>query len=439
VPTAAWLPCVGDFECAELKVPLDYADPGSDQIGIELVRLPASDPAHRIGSLLVNPGGPGGSGVDFVREYADIFFSSEVRARFDIVGFDPRGVGTSSPIQCGGVLPRSGFETAQDQAELTGLVDSAEQLADACRVDLRMLAHMGTANVARDLDRIRIAVGERTLTYFGLSYGTLLGALYANMYPSRVRAMVLDGALDPSLDLAGLRAGQAAGFEHELTAFLDDCAAHESCDFHSGGKTREAFRQVMAANDSADDWAAVAMMLYLDRSDWQYLAEALQMAQEGDANALGDLLGVDPSRTFDARYINEAVSYRAVTCLDFAPPGTTDAYVRLSTRLAATAPDFGAMLGLSDLACAYWPAEPVREPAPVRAAGAPLIVVVGTTGDPATPYGWSVALARELTSGVLLTRDGDGHTGYMFSGCIRELVDPYLLDLDAPPAGMVCD
>ena len=219
VPPAHWTDCGNGFLCAEIRVPRDYNVPSSGYLNLSIVRLPATDPKHRIGSIVVNPGGPGASGVDFVRQDAEAFFSTAMRKRFDIVGFDPRGVNASSPIRCIDNLdPLARLDPSPDDpAELKALVDSARSYAHQCgaRNDAT-LPYLSTDAVARDLDLIREAIGEKQITYVGFSYGTLIGALYADLYPQHIRAMVLDGAIDPTLDLEALRSGQANGFEHAL-------------------------------------------------------------------------------------------------------------------------------------------------------------------------------------------------------------------------------
>lgn len=452
----SWSDCGGGFQCGKLDVPLDYANPAGAIVRLELIRLPASDPAARIGSLVVNPGGPGASGIDFVRAAASSLFAGDLRARFDIVGFDPRGVGLSTPVRCVDELdhfvPQDAH--ADTPADVRDLDAGAKAFATGCGTqNPQLLAHLSTADVARDLDRIREALGDAKLTYVGFSYGTMIGSTYASLFPTRIRAMVLDGAVDPSLDPVVLREQQARAFEAALDRFLADCAAHVSCAFHSAGRPGAAFDALMKRIDRrpvptprldgrepvgpTQAWDGVLQSLY-SRDAWPVLAEALAEARDGDGSLL--LLLGDPlrGRRPDGGYSNLEDAYYAVTCLDWPAPRDPATYTQLAARFARIAPRFGPLIAYNDLDCAYWPVPPERVPARVSAPGAPAIVVVGSTGDPATPYAWSVSLSRQLTSSVLVTRVGEGHTGYGNSSCVAEAVNVYLVRLTPPEAGLRC-
>ncbi len=457
VPTpqpARWTDCGKGFECATITVPRDYEHPGPARVNLALTRLRATETATRIGSLLVNPGGPGGSGIDFVRENVEAF--AALRKRFDIVGFDPRGVNQSTPIRCLDTLDHfvATDPSPDNAAEHKELVAIAREFADGCqRRDPELLPFLSTANVARDLDVIRASLREETLTYLGFSYGTLIGATYAEMFPDRVRALVLDGAVDPSLDLDDIRAGQAAAFEGALDRFLADCARRPACLFHHGGRSAAAFEALMRRIESKPlpvrlfydprkvgpglAWSAVLGALYSPAA-WETLALALEQADRGDGSFL--LLISDPfrGRRKDGSYSNMVDAYEAITCLDFPASTKIADYDALAARLSRTAPHFGPLTAYNDLACAFWAVPAERDPAPLRAKGAPPIVVVGSTGDPATPYAWSKALAKQLDSGVLITRKGEGHTAYLLSACISRAVDAYLIDLKVPKDGLAC-
>jgi len=456
VARVAWNDCGGGYQCATIQVPEDYAEPGGRKIGLSVIRLPATDPVKRIGSLLVNPGGPGASGVEFVQDDITLFPAS-LRSRFDIVGFDPRGVNLSAPIRCQDNLDgHVALDRSPDsKAELEALVDDARSYAEACATrNADMLAHVSTDDVARDLDLIRSAIGEPKISYFGFSYGTLIGALYAEMFPTHIRAMVLDGAIDPALDLEQLRSGQARAFETALAHFLADCAKDKSCYFHEGGHTRRSFDAVMASIEKhplpairAKDrrllttglaWQAVAGVMYNDAA-WPALAIGLALAKRGDGSVM--LLLTDPQngRNKNGSYSNLIDAYTANTCLDFPASHDVADYTALAARLKSSAPDFAGLLAYNDLSCAFWPVAATRVPASVSAAGAPPIVVVGTTGDPATPYPWAVSLAGQLSSGVLVTRRGEGHTAFGTSACVQRAVTTYLLDLKPPRNGLTCD
>ena len=308
--------------------------------------------------------------------------------------------------------------------------------------------------VARDLDAIRAAIGDPKLTYLGFSYGTLIGALYADMFPDRIRAMALDGAIDPALDLERFRAGQAKGFEDALTAFLGDCAKRPACVFHEGGKSAAAFDSLMASIDAKplpatrlgtrrQVGASIASFSVLaalyNKELWPALAASLALAKSGDGSFM--LLIADPfrGRKPNGTYSNQQDAYTANICLDFAAPTDVAGFTAWADALKKPAPHFAQLVAYNDLPCAFWSVPAVRTPAPVTATGAPPIVVVGTTHDPATPYDWAVSLAKELDSGVLVTREGEGHTGYKASPCVQEAIDAYLLDLTVPKDGLTCD
>lgn len=423
---------------------------------ISVIRLRASDPSKRIGSLVLDPGGPGGSGVDFVRSSATAIFSPEVLSRFDIVGFDPRGVNGSSGIRCVDNLDHflSVDDTPDTPAELAALLAGEKQFAAACqRRNAAVLPFLGTANVVRDLDRLRAALGEPKLTYFGFSYGTLIGTLYAEAYPERSRALVLDGALDPRLDLAGMSKGQAVAFEGAYKRFLSWCATDTTCEFHHGGKPGPAVDTLMRRIEKAPlpatligDPRVVGPSLALsaivgamyDRAEWPVLARGLALAEAGDGSIL--LLLSDPhnGRDQDGGYSNLIDANSAISCLDYPSPRDPAPFEADARAWAVIAPHFGAFAAYSSLVCAFWAVPPVRVAGPVSAPDAPPIVIVGSTGDPATPYPWAVALSHQLTTSVLVTRTGEGHTGYAYSTCVQTAVDAYLIDLTVPKKGLVC-
>lgn len=438
-------------------MPLDYDRPTGRQIDVALVRLPASGPGKRIGSLVINPGGPGGSGVDYAR-YARYLFPERVRARFDIVGFDPRGVARSTPVDCvtdreldaliaAPAVPRTPAETAQ-------LVAGSQRFAAGCSAKSGdLLPHVGTLDVARDMDVLRATLGDAKLTYLGKSYGTYLGAKYAELFPGRIRALVLDGALDPELTGDKLNAGQAAGFEANLRNFLTTCARDGGCPLGSTPTEAEAGLNALLATieraplpgssgrrlGPGPALFGLAAGLYSPENGWPRLESALADARKGDGAKLLALADGLADRNPDGTYGNELEANAAVNCIDRPWPVSLAAIAAQAQSEARTAPHFGAGLVYSSLTCAYWPVPPVEQAHPVRAPGAPPILVVGTRGDPATPYAWSEGLARQLESGVLVTFDGDGHTAYgKGSGCVDDAVNRYLLELRAPADGTVC-
>jgi pimeloyl-ACP methyl ester carboxylesterase len=449
-----WTNCGTKFQCATLRLPRDYRDSSAGTLDVAIIRLPATDQSERIGSLIVNPGGPGGSGVELVRESASAF-PSALRKRFDLVGFDPRGVNTSSPVRCIDNLDGlAALDPSPDnQKELDSLVSQAKEYATACEQrNASILPYLSTDAVVDDLDQIRQAVGDDKITYLGFSYGTLIGSMYADRYPDHIRAMVLDGALDPSLSEVQLRTGQAKALEAELGRFLKSCAHRASCKFHEGGNSAKAFDALMAKIDKKSlptprvydrrrvgpglAFSAVLGSMY-NKASWPALEAGLALAKQGDGSIL--ILLADPfrGRKSNGTYSNQSDAYFANTCLDFPVSTDVSTYKKLADTFRKVAPRFRAA-AYNDLPCAFWPVPSERTPAPAKGTGAPPIVVVGSTGDPATPYAWAKSLAKQLESAVLVTRKGEGHTAYLVSACVQEAVDGYLLELDVPKDGLVC-
>jgi pimeloyl-ACP methyl ester carboxylesterase len=452
-----WSGCGGDYECATLRAPIDYEDPGRGDVSIAMIRLPASDPDERVGSLLVNPGGPGGSGIEYVRE-ARARFTKPVRERFDIVGFDPRGVAASDPVRCQNDQETDTWLAADaspdSPAEEQRIEDLSRTFAQRCGTrGGALLGHMSTKDAARDLDLMRATLGDEQLYYLGKSYGTFLGATYAELFPSRVGRAVLDGAIDPSLSSDEISRGQSEGFELALRAFIDDCVQR---DCPLGTSRDEALRQLdqlLADSDRSplptDDPArpltqslallGVAVPLY-DRASWPVLRAALQDAVAGDGTTLLRLSDLYTDRESSGHYsTNSNDAIYAVNCLDRADDATQDEARRLAADLARTSPRFGPYIAWSNRPCVSWPARPDNAPHAIRAAGAQPILVVGTTRDPATPYQWAQGLAKQLTSGVLLSYDGDGHTAYaQGDDCVDEAVEEYLIEGTPPEDGTRC-
>ncbi|WP_307845155.1 alpha/beta hydrolase [Planomonospora sp. ID67723] len=450
-----WADCGDGFECAELAVPLDHDRPDGEKIGISVIRLPAS--GERIGSLLVNPGGPGSSGVEYARS-ARSAVSEAVRDRFDVVGFDPRGVGGSAPVRC---LPAEsldafiGLDGSPDSpGEVTALEEGARRFAAGCQARSgRLLPYVGTADAARDMDLLRAALGDDRLTYLGKSYGTQLGAVYADLFPGRVRALVLDGAVDLSLSPLEMGAAQARGFELALDAFLADCVKAEDCPFEgSAASAREEVAALLRRADReplknalgdgraiGEAWTTLGIITPLyDRESWPVLRSALAEALKGDGTTLLRLADILLDRREDGTYGNQTEASLAVTCVDSPFPADSRAYAAAARASTADAPLFGAFVAWGSLPCASWPvAGGAGEK--IDALGAPPIMVVGTTRDPATPYEWSEALADQLSSGVLVGFEGDGHTAYLTgSPCVDRLVDEYLITLAVPEDGTRC-
>lgn len=453
----AWKDCDGGFECATVQVPLDYSKPSGDKVGISVIRLPAEDNSDRLGSLLTNPGGPGGSGVDFVRQAARAF-GDDLRRRFDIVGFDPRGVAASDPVRCNTGAQLDDFfatdASPDDDQEIQALGTEGEEFAENCEAKAAAaLPYVGTANAARDMDVLRAALGDDKLTYYGASYGTYLGAFYAEQFPKNIRAFVLDGAVDPTLSATDLLIEQAKGFETALRAFADDCVK-AGCPF--GDSADAVIARISAflaqtdkqphtnTQDSRQVTESLAVMgmarsLYV-KEYWPVLRQALTQAmQNSDGTMLLALADEMVERKPDGSYSNQTDANMAVNCVDKPAPPDLAAYGQAAAEAKKVAPRFGPFVVWGGVPCVYWPSQTDQQPKPITAKGAAPILVIGTTRDPATPYKWSENLADQLSSGVLLTFDGDGHTAYLQgNSCITRATDNYLITTDPPDDGTTC-
>lgn len=455
----SWSSCQDNFDCAKVKVPLDYAAPQGQQLEIAVTRLPARSKSKRIGSLITNPGGPGASGVSFISQAAR-FFSPDIKSRFDLVGFDPRGVGGSAPVRCLDAPQLDeyfGTDSApDDQRELTALSTEAKTFADGCRAKAGPeLPHVGTLDAARDMDILRAALGDAQLSYAGFSYGTYLGAFYAEQFPKNVRVMVLDGAVDPALSSTETLYEQSKGFETALRAFAADCIARPECPLGSdidaalakiSTLQRETDRTPLRngtgdTREIDEPWVTmgIATALY-SKPAWPRLRMGLTRAfTQHDGTTLLQFADQMVERTPDGSYSNQMEANMAVNCVDKPNPPTVAAYKKEVDRAERAAPHFGPFVMWGGLPCVYWPVQTKAAPRPLAAAGAKPILVIGTIRDPATPYRWSQALASQLKSGTLLTYDGDGHTAYLGGPpCITSATDRYLVSGAPPREGTLC-
>lgn len=443
-----WRDC-GSGECGLMSVPLSD-EPDSATIDLALYRVTATDPGARIGSLLVNPGGPGGSGVDLARAAPD-FLPEELLNRFDIVGWDPRGTGLSAPVECGDELDYlfSGDTAPETEAEWADLESVSRRFATACGEGSgdELLTNIATVDTVTDMERIRAALGEDQLNFLGFSYGTELGAAYATRYPDRVRAMVLDGAVDTELSAAELVIQQSEGLEHGFDEFAADCRSDRSCPIREDPagvlarvsaaieaeplvvSTPQGERRVTPA--VAD--LAVAATLY-SQSSWVDLADALAGADDGDGGGLLDEFDAYMERSADGTYGVAWAAFLAISCVDGPSLGPAENYPGVEAEAAARAPRFGAAnVGLG-LSCAYWPVESGTGIPAVSAPDAAPIVVIGTTNDPVTPRQWSEALAAQLGGAAqLVIFDGQGHSSFAAGNtCLDDEVVDYLVDLTVP-------
>ncbi len=456
--TIRWSQC-GDLECGTLAVPLDWTNPNGQTITLHLNRSAAREPDERLGSLLINPGGPGGSGLELTDYFLD-FAGDSLLDHYDIVGFDPRGVGLSTPISCGTKAELDAYFTAQDEAKTEAeVVELNQRNADfalRCReLTGPLMENVDTASAARDMDVMRAVLGDATLNFLGFSYGTQLGATYAVLYPENVGRFVLDGAVDFLLPSEELSEGQAKGFETSLDAYITDCLTQPGCPLpHDPDLAKREIRDlVITARDEGIPTGGetlngtlivygIAVTLYSE-TDWPYLSVAFDEAlNRGTGRAFLQLanfyLGRDTEGTYQD---NSTEAYTAISCLDEPrdEPWAIDD-IRAFRKVAEEAsPTFGWWFAAS-VGCDGWPwtAHEVVDDLTSSGAAGP-IVIVGTTGDPATPLAWAESLAERMPSASLLVYSGEGHTAYGRSNqCILDAVDEYFVEGTVPDSGKMC-
>ena len=440
---------------------MSYSDPAGTQIPISVVELVASRP-HPVGDIVLNPGGPGLSGVQFLRESRHIFPAS-LRARFTLVSFDPRGVGSSEPLRCLTAAETRAWislnPAPSTPQQIHHAVSARKAFVRDCEqsASTRLISSMSTANNARDMDRLRVALDQSRLTYYGSSYGTYLGMVYAEMFPRNVRAMVFDGPIDPRFIYSETsEAQQVVGYETDLHDFLAWWAKCSSCSRSFPRPPARGYAALMAhfkrglvipahlgalGGREAVGYGTALLGVIAElgsKENWPYLADALAEAEKGDGGSLAVYAYASYGVQADGSFSNYRFANTATWCLDWPAPTTIRAYQTLATQLAKSAPDFGAWEAWSRLTCRYWPARAGTHPGPVHASGAPPILVIGSTRDPATPYAWAKDLTTQLPRATLLTRSGAGHTAYQFSSCVRKWADRYLETLKMPPAETVC-
>lgn len=451
-----WQECGSNRECSWLTVPLDYADPDGRTIDLAVLRTKAYQRAERVGQLVVNPGGPGGSGTSYAAAGALQF--GKLAQRYDIVGFDPRGVARSEPLEC---LDTEGLDEVigsdpdpDNDAERDEFDEGMKEFGEACVAnDAGLAAHMSTEEVARDMDVLRGALGESKLDYMGASYGTVIGATYADLFPENVGRMVLDGAIDMSLSLMADNLQTARGFETALRSYVANCVDQGDCFLgNSVDEGIERIQQFLAEVEEeplptdADreltiGWATygVWMPLYVE-SYWGQLTAGLKQAMEdGRGSKLLSLADLYTSRGSDSYTDNSINALYAVNCLDDSRGIPTDEVPQHFERFEQASPTFGRIFAYGLSGCSSWPVKSGRVPEAPVAAGAAPIVVLGTTRDPATPVEGARAMAAQLRSGVYVERDGDGHTTYnMGNQCIDTAVVSYLVDGKVPRDGLKC-
>ena len=452
-----WAPCresnpLASFECATLTVPLDHSDPTGEQIEIAVARTRSADAGSRIGSLVFNPGGPGGSGIDFLTQAVAVV-PPEVQQRFDLVGFDPRGVGESTAVECDVPIDDNiSLVPEGDDAAYEELVVSTAAELERCTDETFAIApYLGTDNAARDLDLLRAALGDDGLSYVGYSYGTRLGATYAELFPGNVRALVLDAAVKPTTDPQELDLGQAEGFDRALENFAAACDADADCLLREIGPTLDVIAGLRTEIAEVGEFPTddptrvltpgelelgIIAALY-SKQAWPFLAEALYLAEVDQDGTLLQVLGDGlVGRRPDGSYDNSNVANTFINCADDASRPDVAEIRRDAEEAAALSEFFDAALRATT-GCLGVPES--ADPLTVGpASGAPPLLVIGNTGDPATPYEWSVELADFLDSGVLYTVEAEGHTAYGTIECVAPVVNAYLIDLEVPAEGSSC-
>jgi pimeloyl-ACP methyl ester carboxylesterase len=453
-----WKNCSGGMQCATAKAPLDWADPSAGDVELALVRQPAK--GKKQGSLLVNPGGPGGSGFDFVADSVDYATDSTLQDHFDIVGFDPRGVGRSSAVKC--------YDAKQMDEYLYGITPGvrgsdqwiaenttiSQDFGAACKQNTgALLGKVDTVSAAHDLDLLRAVLGDAKLNYLGYSYGTYLGAVYAELYPGKTGRLVLDGALDPAASNFDVTKVQAQGFESALRAYLADCLQQKDCPF--SGTVEQGMATISSLLASVEKSpirnsdgrelgantlvTAIIYPLY-DATAWSYLSDMFTSVMKGSASTAFTLADAYNNRKSDGTYgDNSTEAFLAINCLDYAYDDDPATMRQQAAALAKAAPVIGPYMSYGDIGCANWPFASTVKRGPIAAEGSAPILVVGTTNDPATPYVWAKNLASELENGHLLTYKGEGHTAYNKSNsCVNNAVDDFLVSAKLPAQGKTC-
>lgn len=430
----------GTYECARFAVPIDWEKPTGPTIDLALKRRRADDPARRIGSVFFNPGGPGVSGIQRVGEFASKL-GPPVTSRFDLVGFDPRGVAASGQLSCGANVADYYALDLTVTGPADPIVAGAQRWAEDCGSS-PLLPQVGTNQVVRDLDALRAAVGDERLTFIGTSYGTEIGTVYAERYPEKVRAIILDGVVDISLTGEQSIEGQAGGWKLALDNFFAWCAGADGCELRDdpGGRFASLLDRYRAEPKSVDvegrkivvspTWIALlAIVLAYDDTKYPDVAKMLAAAERGEVDDIAAI-----AAQLSAAALGPAVY---VYCQDFPFQGGA-AYQAYTEKLANTYGVAGALDANLNRPCAHWPVPIDPLPRDFSAKGAPTIMVWGTTQDPSTPYANSVKVADQLDKAVLVTLDAKQHTAYGANDCVRGIMAAYLVDADVPPEGTRC-
>lgn len=456
-----WTKCEDTFQCATASAPLDWSDPSRDSIDLALIRASAS--SKPMGTIFVNPGGPGGSGYDFIRDSLDYAVGTKLSSNYDIVGFDPRGVNNSSAVSCyddPAEMDAFLFDIQPDAGPVgsDSWLDSAEKINEefgkACLDHTgELLGYVDTVSAARDLDLLRAIVGDPKLNYLGYSYGTFLGATYADLYPENTGRLVLDGAIDPSTTDFEVTETQAVGFEKALRAYIADCQTGNDCPFtrtvdDGMAKVSALLDRLDASPLRASDgrllgssamFTAIILPLY-SQSNWPYLTDVFFDAFAGQADYPFQIADAYYGRNDDGTYAdNSTEAFIAINCLDYMSTSTRETLDEEAALLAKAAPVFGPQMSYGGTSCDSWPFQATRVREPIAAKGSAPILVIGTTGDPATPYKWAQSLASQLENGHLITFNGEGHTAYNKSNsCVDDAVEIFFLKGKVPGSDPDC-
>ena len=460
----AWTTCHGNFQCATLKVPIDYTDAALGEFDIAVIRYRDPNQHDRIGSLVINPGGPGVSGIEYALN-AEYILNPDVLERYDIVGFDPRGIGQSTPIHClsateQDVLFASDPKPDNDAEYAQALLDM-QNFVDKCLENTANLEDFSTATVAHDMELLRQGLGEAKLNYMGFSYGTYLGTLYAQQFPNNVGRFVLDGAINPAISSEEQSLVQAVAFDQALANFVADCYRHKNCPLPRDATSayftellnKVAVNPLQVTNGDSTRLiteslvvTGMASALYDDASGWPLLRTAITQSLSGDGTGFAKLADGYNGRNSDGTYSdNQNDANIIINCLDWQERRSNDAIRMAATKFAKAAPIFGPYVAFSGITCnllnqAFGSTQMTTDQntAQIQKTSTP-ILIIGTTQDPATPYAWAKALNSYIVGSRLITMKGEGHTGYgRGSACTDDAVDAYLTSGVIPTKNLTC-
>lgn len=458
--TFAWSKCHRDFQCAVLTVPIDYSNKSLGNFEISVIRYRDPSQHNRLGSLVINPGGPGSSGVEYALN-AEFIISPEVLERYDIIGFDPRGIGSSTPIHCLDAKEQDAYISSDpkpgNDAEFDQAIKDTQEFVNKCVAHTPNISHFSTQEAAHDMELLRIALGDKKLNYLGFSYGTYLGTLYAQQFPTHVGRFVLDGAIDPSISIDEQALVQATAFDKALSNFITDCHKQQDCTLPADATGQyfiDLFKKISIQPLKADNRlvtegmvvTATAAALYDDVEGWPMLIMAINEARDGDGTTFAKLADAYNGRETDGSYIsNENDANVVIDCLDWNRNKSNEQIRTNISKFAKAAPVLGPYIALSGITCNELNKVIGRAPNSSNqntvqiSKTATKVLIIGTTQDPATPYAWAKALHSYIHNSRLITLKAEGHTGYgRGSACTDDAVDSYLLTGIAPRKDLNC-